>query len=290
VGLAAFPLTPADVAGSVRSGDMAKLVARLIGTDVCAIGVLGSTGIAAYLDRSERRLAVQAAVAACGGAKPIMAGVGALRTDQARALAMDAAEAGADWLVLSPISYTPLTQDEAFTHYESVAAETGLPLCIYSNPGTTHFNFSRELVVRLAHLPAVKAIKMPLPADGDVEGELSYLRAECPADFSLGYSADWDMNRSFEAGADCFHSAAAGLLPKQWLALMAAGQTGDLEVQRAFEPMLDMLRTHGSLRVLYACANLMGLTDSAPPRPLLPLSDGICAHCETAMARIADYQ
>ncbi|MEO0497886.1 MAG: hypothetical protein AAF141_11045, partial [Pseudomonadota bacterium] len=33
VGLAAFPLTPADVAGSVRSGDMAKLVARLIGTD-----------------------------------------------------------------------------------------------------------------------------------------------------------------------------------------------------------------------------------------------------------------
>lgn len=288
-GLTAFPLTPADEDGRVRLDEMSKLVAELVETDVSAIGVLGSTGIQAYLERSERRLTIETAAKASGGAKPVMAGIGAMRTDQARALAADAADAGADWLVLSPISYTPLTQDEAFAHYETVAAETQLPLCIYSNPSTTHFSFDRELVVRLAKVPAIKAIKMPLPTDGDVEGELAYFRSQCSADFSLGYSADWEMNRSFEAGADCFHSAAAGLLAKQWLALMAAGQSGNAQVLEAFEPILDLLRAHGSLRVLYACAGLMGVTDALPPRPLLPLSPDIQAQCQSALARISQY-
>ena len=37
------------------------------------------------------------------------------------------------------MSYTPLTEDEVFEHFATVARESGLPLCIYDNPGTTHF-------------------------------------------------------------------------------------------------------------------------------------------------------
>ncbi|MEO0636267.1 MAG: dihydrodipicolinate synthase family protein [Pseudomonadota bacterium] len=288
-GLTAFPLTPATSDGVVLVDEVTGLVDRLASTAVSAIGVLGSTGIQAYLTRQERRRAIVAAAEANGGRKPLMVGIGAMRTDDACVLASDAAEAGADWLVLTPISYTPLTQEEAFAHYQMVAAETELPLCIYANPGTTHFVFSRDLIRRLAQEPSIKAIKMPLTDDGDVAGELAVLRAACPADFSLGYSADWEMVRSFAEGADCFHSAAAGLFPNAWLALAEAARTDNQSALSAFRPMLELLRAHGSLRVLYACAAQMGLTKAVPPRPILPLDADVQKQCAVAMARFESF-
>jgi len=35
-----------------------------------------------------------------------------------------------------------LTDDEVAQHFTTVAAEVGVPLCIYNNPTTTHFSFS----------------------------------------------------------------------------------------------------------------------------------------------------
>ena len=46
-----------------------------------------------------------------------------------------------------------------------MAGATALPLAIYNNPTTTRFTFSDELLVRLAYIPNIRAIKMPLPAD-----------------------------------------------------------------------------------------------------------------------------
>ena len=56
--------------------------------------------------------------------------------------------ASADALLLAPVSYTPLTQEEAYYHVAAVAGSTSLPLCIYNNPSTTHFTFGEELLVR----------------------------------------------------------------------------------------------------------------------------------------------
>ena len=103
--------------------------------------------------REERRRAVEIAVACVGGRAPILVGVGALRTDEAETLARDAKAAGADGLLLAPMSYTPLTEEEVFQHFLAVASATDLPLCIYSNPGTTNFTFRPELVARLAAIP-----------------------------------------------------------------------------------------------------------------------------------------
>jgi 4-hydroxy-tetrahydrodipicolinate synthase len=120
------------------------------------------------------------------GRIPIIVGVGALRTDEAELLAQDASKAGATGLLLAPMSYTPLAEEEVFQHMSAVAKAGGLPLCIYNNPGTTRFVFSDDLIVRLAEVPNIAAIKMPLPADGDFRGELGRLRARLPADFAIG--------------------------------------------------------------------------------------------------------
>ena len=48
-------------------------------------------------------------------------GIGALRTEDVIDLARDAKEAGADAGLLAPVSYQPLTEDEVFALFETVA-------------------------------------------------------------------------------------------------------------------------------------------------------------------------
>lgn len=286
-GLSAFPITPADATGQVLTDDLAALVERLVTAEVSSIGLLGSTGTYAYLTRAERARAVSAAVEAVAGRVPLIVGAGALRTDAAVALAEDAAAAGADALLLAPVSYTPLTQDEVFAHFTAVHDATDLPLCIYNNPGTTHFNFSEELIQRLAALPRVKAVKMPLPADGNESAEIARLRKRVPASFRLGYSGDWGMASTLLAGADAFYSVAGGLWPDQTMALARAALSGDREAtsehDARFRPMWDLFRQVGSLRVVYAAAQLIGLTTAEPPRPILPLDGATRTRVRDAM-------
>ncbi len=275
-GLSAFPITPADGEGRVDEDGLCRLLARLGAAGVDSVGLLGSTGGFAYLTRAERRRAVEAAAGCLAGAVPLMVGVGALRTDAAVALARDAAQAGADALLLPPVSYTPLTEEEAFQHYLAVAGASGLPLCIYNNPTTTHFSFSPALLRRLAALPTVAAVKMPLPADGDLQADLRGLRDALPEGFLIGYSADWGCARALLAGADAWYSVVAGILPVPALALTRAAMAGDAaeagRLDARFEPLWALFRKFGGLRVVYAIAHELGLTEAAPPRPILPLA------------------
>ncbi|MEG8042514.1 dihydrodipicolinate synthase family protein [Sphingomonas sp. LR59] len=188
-GLSAFPLTPADPNGIVDTTAIGVLVERLVAAGVDSIGLLGSTGIYAYLDRIQRGRAVAAAVEATGGRVPLVVGIGALRTSWAIQLAVDAERAGVCGLLLAPMSYATLTDNEAAAHYRAVAGATALPLCIYNNPGTTNFSFSDALICELAAMPGIAGIKMPLPADDDYAGELARLRASTPQNSRLATAA-----------------------------------------------------------------------------------------------------
>ena len=273
-GLSAFPITPADEAGRVDVFALRALVARLCAAKVDSIGLLGSTGSYAYLSRAERRHALDAALDAANGGTPVVAGVGALRTDEAMALASDARDAGASAGLLAPVSYTPLTDDEVFEHYRAVAG-VGLPISVYDNPGTTHFAFSRALLARLSHVDGIVAAKCPAGSPDETAAHLAALREKAADGFSIGYSGDWNAAEAMIAGADAWYSVLAGLFPEPCLAIVRAAQRGDAEEARRLnamlEPVWSVFRELSSLRVIYAQANAMGLARHAPPRPILPL-------------------
>lgn len=273
-GLVAYPITPADADGRVDVAALRRLVRRLADAKVDGVGLLGSTGTYAYLTRDERRRAIEAAVEAAGGAAPIVAGVGALRTDAAVALARDAKAAGAGAGLLAPVSYTPLTDEEVFVHFQTVAGEAELPLCIYNNPGTTHFTFSVELEQRLSRVAGVVAVKNPAPAAG-VAAQLADLRGRMPAGFSLGWSGDANVAEALLAGGDAWHSVVGGLFPRAALALCRLAQTGDADEARRLNarlaPLWALFTEYSGLRVVYAAATVLGLVSTAPPRPILPL-------------------
>jgi 4-hydroxy-tetrahydrodipicolinate synthase len=283
-GLAAFPITPANADGRVDAPALRDMVGRLVRAKVDSIGLLGSTGTYAYLSRAERRRAIEAALDEAGGKVSVMAGVGALRTDDAVDLARDAKAAGAGAGLLAPVSYTPLLDQEVFVHFQTVAGESGLPICIYNNPGVTHFTVSAELIQRLSGVPGVVAVKNPAPPAAQVGDHLADLRVRVPAGFSLGYSADANCAEAMLAGADAWHSVLGGIFPETTLALCRAAQSGDAAETRRLnerlEPVWQLFRDLTGLRLAYAASNILGLTEAQPPRPILPLS-------EAAQARVA---
>ena len=276
-GLSAFPITPLTTAGEIITTDLVRLVRRIEAGGADSIGLLGSTGTYMFISREQRRRAVAAAVGAAT-AIPVIVGVGAMRTDEAQSLARDAATEGAAGLLLAPVSYTPLTEDEVFEHFLAVASASDLPLCIYSNPGTTHFTFRPEFVARLTTIETVAAIKLPLPSSGDIAADLAAFRQAAPG-LSIGYSGDWGCKDALLAGADGWFSVVGGLFPERAAALTAAAMKGDREEadrhNAAFAGLWDLCKANGSLRLIYAAANMLGLTDAQPPRPLLGADEGL---------------
>ncbi|MDB5621084.1 dihydrodipicolinate synthase family protein [Tardiphaga sp.] len=276
-GLSAFPITPADANGKVDTMALKRLLAPLVAAKVDSIGLLGSTGTYPFLTRGERRRATDAALEETNGKVPVLVGIGALRTDETIALAQDARAAGASAGLLAPVSYTPLTDTEVFEHFSAVAAASDLPIVIYDNFATTHFRFSAELVGRIAHIPGVVAVKSTAPQPDLVADHLRQLRERVPPGFSVGYAGDWNVTEALVAGGDAWYSVAAGLFPKACLAIVRAAQAGDAAEARrldaAMQPLWSLFKEFSSLRVMYAAAAITGISDAAPPRPVLPLSD-----------------
>lgn len=291
-GLSAFPLTPTDEEGQLEPQLLQRFLERIVAAGADSIGLLGSTGGYAYLTPEARKRTLRAAVECVAGRTPLIIGVGALTTDVAEELARDARKAGADGLLLAPMSYQPLTEEEVFQHFETVAAAGELPLCIYNNPGTTKFTFSPDLIARVARIPNVAAVKMPLPADGDYVTELRRLQEMTPQGFAIGYSGDWGAKDALLAGGACWYSVVAGLLPEPAVALTRAAQSGDAaeaeRIDRAFGPLWALFREFGSFRVMFTIAEVLGYGRLTPPRPVLPLEEANRQRVELTLRSLID--
>lgn len=289
-GLSAFPITPMDRDGQIDAEALRKLVARLCTAEVDSIGLLGSTGTYMYLSREERRRALALALEETGGRTPIVVGVGALRTDEAVRLAQDAKTLGASAGLLAAVSYIPLSEDEVFEHFSTVARESRLPIVIYDNPGTTHFHFTPALVGRLAQVPGIVAIKNPIDKSDEIRGHMVDQRGRTPDDFSIGYSGDCDSTEAMIRGADTWYSVLAGIMPDVCLRIVRAAQRGDVAEARrldaALAPIWDLFKQFSSIRSVYAFAELLGVCQAEPPRPILPLPEPAKRRAADCLSRL----
>ncbi len=273
-GLSAFPLTPLKQE-VIDEAAFIRLVERLATAGVDSIGVLGSTGNYAYLSRAERARVGRLGVAHAGSV-PVIIGISALRTRDVLALAEDAQAAGAQGVLLAPMSYQALSEAEVYELYEAVSAHLSVPLCVYDNPGTTRFHFTDELHGRIAELPHVASIKIPgVPTEPDAARErVEALKAVIPPHVTVGVSGDPMAATGLNAGCEAWYSVLGGVFPETALAITRAAQAGEArEAQRLSErlqPLWDLYSQHrGSLRVAASAAELLGLVDAPTlPRPL----------------------
>lgn len=289
-GLSAFPVTPCAENGAIDVDALLRVLAPIRAAGVQSVGLLGSTGSYMFLERDQRRLAIEAAADFLGPDVPVIASVGSLRTDAAIALARDARDAGAAGLLLAPVSYTPLTDDEVFDHFMAVASVTDLPVCFYNNPGTTHFSIGAPLLSRLAGIDTVVAVKNPAVEAARMKETHDATVAAVRQDLAIGYSGDWLTADALLAGGAAWYSVIGGILPAQAVSLTRAALAGDATETRRLDdrlqPIWNLFRELSSYRVVHAAANILGLSPHQPPLPIQPLRPADRQRVEAALESI----
>ncbi|XJR87122.1 dihydrodipicolinate synthase family protein [Elizabethkingia anophelis] len=119
-GVIAYPITPFDENEEVNIPLFRKLTERLVTSGSHAIATLGSTGVLPYLSDEEKEAVTEATIQQVAGRVPTLVGVSNLTTEKTVYHAQFAEKAGATAVMIIPMSYWKLTDDEIVEHYDAV--------------------------------------------------------------------------------------------------------------------------------------------------------------------------
>lgn len=148
-GIIGYPVTPFSDDNTINLPVLKQMLDLLIANGCDAIAPLGSTGESAYLEWDEWFLVAKTSIESINKRVPVIIGISELTTDQAIKKAQIAQSYGADALMVIPISYWKLTDQDIFEYYQAIAQETTLPIMIYNNPATSGVDMSPELIVHM---------------------------------------------------------------------------------------------------------------------------------------------
>lgn len=196
-------------------------------------------------------------------------------------------------VLLAPMSYQPLTDDDVAGLFRAVTEHTDLPVVVYDNPGTTHFTFSDELYGRIGHLPGIASLKIPPLAGSAAQARdrVASLRAMLPEHITIGVSGDASAAAGLLAGCDAWYSVLAGTLPEPALEITRAALEGRADdavsASQRLSPIWELFAEFGSLRVTAAIAEHLGLAPrGCLPLPLRGLDDEQRARTAEAVERL----
>ncbi|KVN28924.1 dihydrodipicolinate synthase family protein [Burkholderia ubonensis] len=273
-GIIAYPVTPFSADGDVDLKALGALIERLVADGVHGIAPLGSTGESAYLSDAEWEAVADTSIRAVGKRVPTVVGISDLTTAGAVRRARFAEQAGADAVMVLPVSYWKLSNDEIVGHYRAIGDAIGIPVMLYNNPATSGVDMSPELIATICR--TVDNVTMVKESTGDI------MRMHRLAQLSDGaipfYNGSNPMAlAALAAGAAGWCTAAPNLNARLPLALVEAVRAGDLararEVFHAQLPLLQFIVSGGLPVTVKAGLRLRGFDAGEPRKPLLPLGE-----------------
>jgi len=271
-GIIAYPITPFDENEQVDIPLFRKLVERLVASGSHGIAPLGSTGVLPYLSDTEKEAITEATMQQVAGRVPTLVGVSNLTTERTIYHAKFAEKAGATAVMIIPMSYWKLTDDEIVKHYDAVASGISIPIMAYNNPATGGVDMSPGLLKRLLEIPNVTMIK---ESTGDVQ-RMHYLKKELGEDVAFYNGSNPLALAAFAAGANGWCTAAPNLIPELNLELYEAVENNDLAAaQKVFLQQVNLLKfivAKGLPRAIKAGLNILGENGGYIRRPLQPLT------------------
>lgn len=272
-GIIAYPITPFDNNEKVDIPLFKHLVERLVTSGSHGIAPLGSTGVMPYLSDEEKEEVTEATLQQVKGRIPTLIGVSNLTTEKTIHHAQFAEKAGADAVMIIPMSYWKLTDDEIVSHYDAVARKISIPIMAYNNPATSGVDMSPALLKRLLEIPNVTMIK---ESTGDVQ-RMHYLRRELGEDVAFYNGSNPLALAAFSAGARGWCTAAPNLIPELNISLYHAVEEGNLEkAKEIFYQQFDLLKfivSKGLPRAVKSGLNILGESGGNLRSPLKPLDE-----------------
>jgi len=269
-GIIAYPITPFKTESQEVDFDALTITLNALLEHQCdAIAPLGSAGESAYLSWQEWQQVAQTSIEVVNHRVPVVLGISELTTAMAIQKAKKAEELGADVIMVIPVSYWELTDQEIYDYYKQIAAATKLPIMVYNNPATSGVDMSPELIAKMFH--EIENICMVKDSTGDIQrmhkfyelthGKLPFYNGCNP----LALEA-------FCAGASGWCTVAPNLLGRLPNQLYQAAKSGDLtQAKTLFYKQLPLLRfiVQGGLpKTIKAGLNELGFSVGNPRKPL----------------------
>ncbi len=285
-GIIAYPITPFTADGATVDTDtLVAVVEQLVSTGAHAIAPLGSTGESAYLTEAEFDAVVDTTVATVAGRVPVIVGASDLTTANTIRRARYAQQAGADAVMVLPISYWKLEEREIFQHYSSISAAVDLPIMVYNNPATSGIDMAPELLVRMFN--DIDNVRMVKESTGDLTRMLRIKELSGGALPFYNGSNPLVLD-ALLAGASGWCTAAPNLRPQPCLDLYDAVRRGDRaraqEIYDDLAPLLRFIVAGGLPTTVKAGLDLLGRNAGDPRPPLLPLDEDGRAELKALLA------
>jgi len=250
--------------GSVDVEALEQHVAWLFAHGISGVVTTSTLGEYETLDDEERRTVVAAVARARRGRGRLIVGISAPNWPMAGVHALQAAEVGADAVLLLPPTGGAVTPTELIDHYRSVA-QYGLPVVVHNDPSAGRIDLSPTTIADLAEIDGVVAVS---EGSGDVR-RLSEI-AELAPQLQLLCGVDDLALESALMGATGWIGGFTGAMPSETVRLFELGRLGAVaEAVPLYRALLPLLRWgSGSRRVAAVkhTLDLRGLTAGGPPR------------------------
>lgn len=159
-------VTPMNENLEVNYDKLEELLEEQIAGGTDAIVICGTTGESATLTEEEHMRTIKFAIDKVNHRIPVVAGTGSNSTATATQMSKEAAEAGADGILLVTPYYNKGTQNGLIKHYTTITEEAKVPAILYNVPSRTGCSLAASTVAYLAkNAEYVTAIK---EASGDI--------------------------------------------------------------------------------------------------------------------------
>lgn len=277
---------PAVTTPFTRDGDFdprgwQELLEWMVAEKMHGVVIAGTTGEWTSLSEAERRELFRLAAQQIRGRIPVIAGCSAYTPAEAVRYAQYAKELGLDGILLSVPPYVHPTRREIVAFYKAVSDAVPIPIVVYNWPRGTAVDMDRDLVLRLADIENVVAIKNSTPDVGNFVETLVAVKDQLRY-FGFPYT-EFGITLLQTIGGDGTMGAGA-VMGYNHAKFYDCLWSGDLEGAREaalwdrafFEATINpdySARWGSPPALLKTCLNLRGLPGGYPRPPLLPLTD-----------------
>lgn len=262
--------------GDVDTAAFEANLARWFDHPISGILIAGSTGESVFLDERERGILVGAASDVAPEGAKVIAGTGMESTRHTIHITRQAAQAGADAVLVSPPAYFKgAMSDEALAaHFVAVAEASPVPVLIYQVPlRLSTLEFSTGLIGRLSEHPNIVGIK-------DSRGQLDLaleLVGATSSDFQVMVGSGAILAPAMQGGCTGGIVAVGLMAPAEAAAIASACLEGRqdyaAEIQARIAPVHQQIVGGMGVPGVKAALELLGYSGGAPRPPLYSPSD-----------------
>ncbi len=251
-----------------------SVIDLLIDAGVAGLIVAGTTGEYYAQTSQERVELMQLAKKHISGRVPLIVGTGAIRTEDSVYFAEQAAQTGADGLLVSTPPYAYPTSKEIALHALAIDKAANLPVMLYNYPGRMSVSMDEETLNLLHQNANFCAIK---ESSGD-PNRLHLLAREYPG-IQLSCGMDDQALEFFAWGARSWVCAGSNFAPEAHISLYkACAVEGDFtkgrRIMSAMMPLMRVLEQGGKfVQCIKHGLSLRGIDAGPPRKPLQPLTE-----------------